>query len=209
MAATTESRELNLLDKVELKIALADSEAKLQSVLNVYLTPLLLKLASEHVSVRNKVRVFLFLGFSIQEACHAVQMSPSLLLPLSLISWLLFSRSSQFVNTSIRVPNLSTLYSKFPFCTLIPFNPYPTPKGPFVYQSPRCYNSSRINLTTSSVISIYSTSNKASVVCPRKSRLNCSLHWPRASRRAPRAQHLMDRDSSTSFSVHCSSTASL
>jgi len=55
-AHSTEARELNLLDKVELKIALADSEEKLQSVLNIYLTPLLLKLASEHVTVRNKVR---------------------------------------------------------------------------------------------------------------------------------------------------------
>lgn len=53
---SAESRDLNLLDKVELKIALADSEAKLQNVLNIYLPPLLLKLASEHVSVRNKVR---------------------------------------------------------------------------------------------------------------------------------------------------------
>jgi len=53
---STEAKELSLLDKVELKIALADSEAKLQNVLNIYLPPLLLKLASEHVSVRNKVR---------------------------------------------------------------------------------------------------------------------------------------------------------
>lgn len=52
---STESKELSLLDKVELKIALADSEAKLQNVLNIYLSPILLKLASEHVSVRNKV----------------------------------------------------------------------------------------------------------------------------------------------------------
>jgi len=53
--ATAEARELSLLDRVELKLALADSEAKLQNILNIYLTPLLLKLASEHVTVRNKV----------------------------------------------------------------------------------------------------------------------------------------------------------
>jgi len=52
----TEARELALIDKVELRIALADSDAKLQSVLNTYLAPLLLKLSSEHLSVRNKVR---------------------------------------------------------------------------------------------------------------------------------------------------------
>ena len=56
MAATppSEARELNLLEKVELKIALADTDAKLQGALNTYLPPVLLKLASEHVSVRNK-----------------------------------------------------------------------------------------------------------------------------------------------------------
>ena len=52
---STESKELALIDKVELRIALTDSDAKLESVLNVYLAPLLLKLASEHISVRNKV----------------------------------------------------------------------------------------------------------------------------------------------------------
>lgn len=52
-----ELKELALVDKVELRIALADSDVKLQSVLNVYLPPLLLKLASEHISVRNKVRL--------------------------------------------------------------------------------------------------------------------------------------------------------
>lgn len=52
--ASSEERELALVAKVELRIALADSDAKLQSILNTYLGPLLLKLSSEHVSVRNK-----------------------------------------------------------------------------------------------------------------------------------------------------------
>jgi proteasome component ECM29 len=52
------ARELNLVGKVELRIALADSDSKLQSILNTYLPPLLLKLASEHLSVRNKVSSF-------------------------------------------------------------------------------------------------------------------------------------------------------
>ncbi|KAL9603353.1 MAG: hypothetical protein Q9219_001215 [cf. Caloplaca sp. 3 TL-2023] len=57
MAATdtAEAKELNLVGKVELRIALTDSDKKLESLLNTYLPPLLLKLASEYVSVRNKV----------------------------------------------------------------------------------------------------------------------------------------------------------
>lgn len=51
---STEARELELVNKVELKIALSQDE-KLQAVLTTYLPPLLLKLASEHQSVRNKV----------------------------------------------------------------------------------------------------------------------------------------------------------
>jgi proteasome component ECM29 len=50
-----EARELNLVGKVEMRIALAESDAKLEGLLKTYLTPLLLKLSSEHVSVRNKV----------------------------------------------------------------------------------------------------------------------------------------------------------
>lgn len=55
---STESRELELVGKVEMRIALAQDD-KLQSVLSTYLPPLLLKLASNHLSVRNKVRQIL------------------------------------------------------------------------------------------------------------------------------------------------------
>jgi hypothetical protein len=51
-----ESKELALISKVEFRIAVAESETKLESLLNTYLAPLLLKLASEYASVRNKVR---------------------------------------------------------------------------------------------------------------------------------------------------------
>jgi proteasome component ECM29 len=54
-AQTPDAKELALVGKVEMRIALADSEKKLQDLLKVYLAPLLLKLASEHVAVRNKV----------------------------------------------------------------------------------------------------------------------------------------------------------
>ncbi|KAF2206012.1 ARM repeat-containing protein [Delitschia confertaspora ATCC 74209] len=52
---TPEARELSLVGKLEMRIALADSDKKLQDLLKTYLAPLLLKLASEHVAVRNKV----------------------------------------------------------------------------------------------------------------------------------------------------------
>ncbi|KAH8693533.1 putative proteasome component [Talaromyces proteolyticus] len=52
---SAEARELNLVSKVELRIALADSDDKLQKLLQTYLAPLLLKLASDSLAVRNKV----------------------------------------------------------------------------------------------------------------------------------------------------------
>ena len=50
-----EARELDLVGKVELRIAMASSDKKLQTILDVYLPPLLMKLASGFVTVRNKV----------------------------------------------------------------------------------------------------------------------------------------------------------
>ncbi|KKZ64834.1 hypothetical protein EMCG_09282 [[Emmonsia] crescens] len=55
MSNPDEARELSLISKVELRIALADSDSKLRSLLQTYLAPLLLKLASESLAVRNKV----------------------------------------------------------------------------------------------------------------------------------------------------------
>lgn len=57
-SAPSEARELELVGKVEMRIALAKDE-KLESVLKVYLPPVLLKLGSEHQAVRNKVIVIL------------------------------------------------------------------------------------------------------------------------------------------------------
>ncbi len=51
---STEARELELVGKVEMRIALAKDD-KLESILKPYLPPLLLKLGSEHAAVRNKV----------------------------------------------------------------------------------------------------------------------------------------------------------
>jgi len=62
---TAEAKELSLLSKVEMRIALADTESKLAATLKTYLPPMLLKLASEHISVRNKVRALQFSGPAI------------------------------------------------------------------------------------------------------------------------------------------------
>lgn len=71
-AQTPEARELALVGKVEMRIALADSEKKLEDLLNMYLAPLLLKLGSESVAVRNKVgisRRFRSLHAKLSPAC--------------------------------------------------------------------------------------------------------------------------------------------
>ncbi|KAL8830769.1 MAG: hypothetical protein Q9191_001246 [Dirinaria sp. TL-2023a] len=51
----SEQRELDLVSKVELRIALVETQSKLESTLQTYLPPLLLKLASPYLTVRNKV----------------------------------------------------------------------------------------------------------------------------------------------------------
>jgi len=53
----TEARELQLVGNVEFRIAAASSDRKLEDLLDKFLAPLLLKLSSEHIAVRNKVRV--------------------------------------------------------------------------------------------------------------------------------------------------------
>jgi len=52
--SSSETRELELVGKVEMRIALAKDD-KLESMLKIYLAPLLLKLGSDYQSVRNKV----------------------------------------------------------------------------------------------------------------------------------------------------------
>ena len=55
---STEARELSLIGNLQLRVGLADTDAKLQNILHKYLAPLLLKLTSEHRSVRDKVIAF-------------------------------------------------------------------------------------------------------------------------------------------------------
>ncbi|KAF2133950.1 hypothetical protein P153DRAFT_280550 [Dothidotthia symphoricarpi CBS 119687] len=54
-AQAVEAKELALVGKVEMRIALASTEKKLEDLLKTFLAPLLLKLGSESVAVRNKV----------------------------------------------------------------------------------------------------------------------------------------------------------
>ncbi|KAG2227610.1 hypothetical protein INT45_002295 [Circinella minor] len=49
------SNELQLLENVELKIAMCNTDAQLERCINLFLTPVLLKLASPHEQVRRKV----------------------------------------------------------------------------------------------------------------------------------------------------------
>ena len=75
MADTSEKRELDLVSKVEFRIALAETDAKLEAILRTYLPPLLLKLASESKSVRDKV-------LSLCQHINSRVKSPSLQLPV-------------------------------------------------------------------------------------------------------------------------------
>lgn len=48
-------QELALVNKVELRIALAEDDKLFENALNLYLAPVLLKLASPHAAVRQAV----------------------------------------------------------------------------------------------------------------------------------------------------------
>lgn len=57
-APSPEKRELQLVEKVEFRIlAIANKERELQELLQRYLCPLILKVASDHASVRTRVSV--------------------------------------------------------------------------------------------------------------------------------------------------------
>lgn len=52
---TPEARELELVGKLEFRIAAANTDKKLEELLDKFLAPLLLKLGSDSIAVRNKV----------------------------------------------------------------------------------------------------------------------------------------------------------
>ncbi|CAK7274825.1 proteasome component M29 [Sporothrix epigloea] len=75
-APSPEQRELDLVEKVDLRIlSVANNEAKLQSLLDKFLVPLLLKGASEHASVRAKV-------VTISQRLKAYIKPPAIVLPV-------------------------------------------------------------------------------------------------------------------------------
>lgn len=56
-AASPEQKELQLVESVEFKIlGVANKERKLHELLQRYLAPVILKAASDHASVRTRVR---------------------------------------------------------------------------------------------------------------------------------------------------------
>lgn len=75
-SASSEERELALINKVEMRIALASSNERLSTLLKTYLSPLLLKLASEHLNVRNKI-------ISICQHVNTRVKDPSVQLPVA------------------------------------------------------------------------------------------------------------------------------
>lgn len=75
--ASTEQRELELIDKVNLRILnVANDGPKLTTLLKIYLSPLLLKAASDHASVRQKVVL-------IASRLKTFIRSPDVVLPVS------------------------------------------------------------------------------------------------------------------------------
>jgi proteasome component ECM29 len=96
-----EAKELSLVGKVEMRIALASSEKKLEDLLKTYLAPLLLKLGSEHVAVRNKASLsFHFLSTHLLRALNAANSG----YPFQVIS------ICQHVNTRIKSQYASSSY---------------------------------------------------------------------------------------------------
>ncbi|KAK2738268.1 proteasome component M29 [Myotisia sp. PD_48] len=77
MSGSSEARELELVSKLELRIALAETDSRLQTLLQTYLAPLLLKLGSENTSVRNKVLAL------CQHLNTRIKSSQSIVLPVS------------------------------------------------------------------------------------------------------------------------------
>ncbi|KAH8890430.1 hypothetical protein GQ53DRAFT_176317 [Thozetella sp. PMI_491] len=75
---STEQRELELIEKVLFRIlGVANNEEKLQALLKTYLPPVLLKLGSEHASVRSKVMEI------CRERLPAFIQPPSIVLPVA------------------------------------------------------------------------------------------------------------------------------
>ncbi|EAW15874.1 ECM29 family proteasome component [Aspergillus fischeri NRRL 181] len=89
-SASSEARELNLISKVELRIALADTDEKLEGLLNTYLAPLLLKLGSESHAVRSKV-------IAVCQHINTRVQAPSIQLPVAALLKQFKDQKSQLI----------------------------------------------------------------------------------------------------------------
>ncbi|PWY76180.1 hypothetical protein BO70DRAFT_411153 [Aspergillus heteromorphus CBS 117.55] len=87
---SSEARELSLISKVELRIALADTDVKLESLLKTYLPPLLLKLGSESLAVRNKV-------IAVCQHVNTRVQAPSIKLPVAALLKQFKEQKSQLI----------------------------------------------------------------------------------------------------------------
>ncbi|KAI3144444.1 hypothetical protein CBS147325_5204 [Penicillium roqueforti] len=85
-----EARELSLIGKVEFRIAMADTDEKLQSLLGTYLPPLLLKLGSDSVEVRNKI-------ISVCQHVNTRVKAPSIQLPVAALLKQFKEQKSQLI----------------------------------------------------------------------------------------------------------------
>ncbi|KAG0093814.1 hypothetical protein BGZ92_001559 [Podila epicladia] len=95
--------DLKLLDNVELRFALADSDAQLEKTLNTFLCPVLLKLASPTEAVRSKV-----VGI-LTHVNKRVRPKPAIQLPVA-------SLLQQFTtNPSVMVKNFTLIYIEMGF----------------------------------------------------------------------------------------------
>ena len=99
---SAETRELALVGKVEMRIALADSDRKLESLLKTFLVPLLLKLASPYVGVRNKV-------IAVCQHVNTRIKAPSVQLPVAA----LLKQFKEVTNTLVRHFDLLYLQQGF------------------------------------------------------------------------------------------------
>ncbi|KAI9373321.1 proteasome stabiliser-domain-containing protein [Aspergillus egyptiacus] len=92
MATTNspEARELSLISKVELRIALADTDEKLESLLDTYLAPLLLKLGSDSHAVRSKV-------ISVCQHINTRVQAPAIKLPVTALLKQFKEQKSQLI----------------------------------------------------------------------------------------------------------------
>ncbi|EAW11143.1 ECM29 family proteasome component [Aspergillus clavatus NRRL 1] len=89
-STSLEARELSLISKVELRIALADTDEKLEGLLKIYLAPLLLKLGSESLAVRNKV-------IAVCQHINTRVQAPSIQLPVAALIKQFKDQKSQLI----------------------------------------------------------------------------------------------------------------